>query len=49
MMFVTQNNLKNGPGISDRLLAFYLSNGPGISDRLLAFYLSKENVVTHLY
>ena len=23
MIFVTQNNFKNGPGISDRLLAFY--------------------------
>ena len=24
MIFVTQNNFKNGPGISDRLLGFYL-------------------------
>ncbi len=23
MIFVTQNNFKNGPGISDRLLGFY--------------------------
>ena len=36
MIFVTQNNFENGPGISDRLLGF--SSGthshPEISDKL---------------
>ena len=29
MIFVTQNNFENGPGISDRLLGFYLEIDSG--------------------
>ena len=30
MIFVTQNNFSNGPGISDRLLGFYPSKNKNI-------------------